>query len=1847
MFKKILFLSAILITTQNYGQKAIPVGAGSYAEYTPLYKSRTAERNGDQSRLMETRKLYITETSKHLPVPTNDWWTDLIISQYSGNLWAYPQVVKAESYGFSVAFPKTWTTDGREMKWNTQLNIGAQKFKPESACANRWHDWGFDFEMKDGEKEMLVTVAHGIPFTWVETKNIVLQIQFKDAKFSNENGAINFPFTGKQMLIEQGNDAYGIYAPDGSIFTLKENYLEIKFSGNKQFLSIGVLPNSSALTAFSQYAYVIPRNTEVTWNYNEAAGKVSTQWKVLTENLNGEAEKNVLQGFIPHHYKKSELDFVFSNFEYATPRGKMKMAAGNTFNISYTFNGVLPFYPAPKDNETLKNPYRNERMKQMIAEYADKGGFGADTYWGGKGLTQMALYMTFAHEMGETELFEKCKSRLKEVLENWLTYVPGEQNFFFARYNRWGALVGYNTSYDSETFNDHHFHYGYFTYAASLLAMHDEDFRKNFGQMATLVAKDYANWDKTDTDFPFFRTLDPWAGHSYAGGLGGWAGNGQESSSEAMQGWGGMYLLGVATNNKAMRDAGIFGWVSESRATAEYWFDRDRENIDYSRYDKPYNSNLTSQGIGWWTWFSGDPAWMHSIQWMPISPIMKYLYEDIDFAEWEYTQMWNSKEVGSWSTQPNVSSSLSNESGLGNVVLSYLQIFNPDSAASVFDNMWNAQKPIARNPDTGGISYFITHSHRTYGDICWDIHANVPTVTTYRNKQNGKLTHVVYNEDWNEKHVKFYQNGQEILNIKVPPRKLTVYSETPKLQKIIVQQAQKVVEPGQSVQLEAVLLDQYGATMQGNISWTASGQGTISSSGLFSASENKGFAIITATSGTISASTQLRIDEKPILKAATLLPNQQYLEAGKKLHFKLQMTDQYDEEYFEKNDWKIKKGDELLKNDSLFDFTEIGIYTIEATAANQTFSHSIFVSPAFSNIALNKTAITSSEENIGTPARFATDGNMTTRWGSTHSNPQWIYVNLGAISYISHINLVWETAYSSLYDIQVSDNAQNWTTVKTIHGTGKSEKTDINLSAQYIRILGKERATNYGHSLYEFEVYGIPPMGTEPVLFGIDITPREAVIKEGESITLIAKAYNQFGNAMDIQPVFSILSGEGNINAQGVFTPTKYGNAIVQAKAGDYTAKATFWVEESIKLNKINISPQKVSLIKGQSVQFKSEAFDQFGAAFNNNEIEYKLLSNNTILHNATFVGNETGTYRIEASVNNSIIKDTAIVEVRELDETNLALGKPVYASSVENDGTLTRYINDGDMQTRWSSAFSEPEWIMIDLKEAFVINKIKLYWQTSFASEYKIETSTDEENWKEVHVEKNGNGGNNQIEIQPTAAQYIKLTSLKRNSVYGASLWEIEVFGNSFWANAEPTDILISPWPIMSYIGKSINLETRIIDQYGLEYEQSEAIIWSVDGGGEIDANGVFTANRTGEYTLTVQYGSLKKEFKIQVLEAQEIAKIEITPAYITLKKNEQFRFSARVTDQFGNEMHESVTWSCDGGTIEQNGVFSAGNTGNYEIQATINNISAKATAEVTEAFSTNLALRKTATSSSGTASAAVDGNTGTRWESIFSDGPEWLMVDLGDAHLITDAEIVWETASASNYELQISKDGINWTNLKTASGLNGSRTDSWRTNGIGRYVRIWCTKRASVYGYSVWEFRLYGRALLAGEPYKISITSSKTVVETNERIILNAFVTDKHNDPTEVENLTWSATNGAINEKGEFFSIFSGITNVKATLKNTSGELELMIVDKTSLISDNQSDTDILVHYAENKLFVKADNIQQIKVMDILGRIIISENNPETRVYSMPEMPEKSFIIVSIHTGRKTATHKIMIQK
>ena len=87
--------------------------------------------------------------------------------------------------------------------------------------------------------------------------------------------------------------------------------------------------------------------------------------------------------------------------------------------------------------------------------------------------------------------------------------------------------------YGSGWYSDHHFHYGYFAYAAATLARLDPPYwDANRSPLETII-RDICNPDPTDPDFPFARHKDFFDGHSWASGLYLQAnGKGQESSSE-------------------------------------------------------------------------------------------------------------------------------------------------------------------------------------------------------------------------------------------------------------------------------------------------------------------------------------------------------------------------------------------------------------------------------------------------------------------------------------------------------------------------------------------------------------------------------------------------------------------------------------------------------------------------------------------------------------------------------------------------------------------------------------------------------------------------------------------------------------------------------------------------------------------------------------------------------------------------------------------------------------------------------------------------------------------------------------------------------------------------------------------------------------------------------------------------------------------------------------------------------------------------------------------------------------------------------------------------------------------
>lgn len=129
------------------------------------------------------------------------------------------------------------------------------------------------------------------------------------------------------------------------------------------------------------------------------------------------------------------------------------------------------------------------------------------------------------------------------------------------------------------------------------------------------------------------------------------------------------------------------------------------------------------------------------------------------------------------------------------------------------------------------------------------------------------------------------------------------------------------------------------------------------------------------------------------------------------------------------------------------------------------------------------------------------------------------------------------------------------------------------------------------------------------------------------------------------------------------------------------------------------------------------------------------------------------------------------------------------------------------------------------------------------------------------------------------------------------------------------------------------------------------------------------------------------------------------------------------------------------------------------------------------------NLAKSKTVTVSSTEAGAnvlanATDGLYSTRWASLYTDA-QWMYVDLGDIFNINRVKITWETASAKAYQIQFSEDAENWITINTITNNTTLVNDYMGLSGKAKYVRINCTARNTVFGYSIFELEVYGTAL------------------------------------------------------------------------------------------------------------------------------------------------------------------------
>jgi beta-glucosidase len=447
---------------------------------------------------------------------------------------------------------------------------------------------------------------------------------------------------------------------------------------------------------------------------------------------------------------------------------------------------------------------------------------------------------------------------------------------------------------------------------------------------------------------------------------------------------------------------------------------------------------------------------------------------------------------------------------------------------------------------------------------------------------------------------------------------------------------------------------------------------------------------------------------------------------------------------------------------------------------------------------------------------------------------------------------------------------------------------------------------------------------------------------------------------------------------------------------------------------------------------------------------------------------------------------------------TLLSQNKPATASSTENAGTPASAAVDGDAGTRWSSAFSDPQWIRVDLGATATVTQVVLNWEAAYAAAFQIQTSADGATWTSVYSTASGTGGVQTLTVSGTG-RYVRMYGTTRATGYGYSLWEFQVYGS-----------LDSTGPC----GTSNAAQGRPATASSTENAATPASA-AVDG----DAGTRWSSAFSDPQWLRVDLGASMSVCRVV---------LNWEAAYATGYRIEVSADAASWTTVYstttGAGGTETLNVTGTGRYLRMYGTTRGTGYGYSLWEFQVYSTAGGGSGPVISQYQPVKALSYVG---GNAPAAAFDGRTTTRWESAASD-PQWIYVDLGGTATISGIVLNWEAAYATGYRIEVSPNASTWTTIySTTTGTGGVETLA--VTGTGRYVRLFGTTRATGYGYSLWEFQVRGTVdtstttppLLSG-PTRPPATTGQFALSAPAD---GAMVTD-----TRRPALSWAAVSGAV---------------------------------------------------------------------------------------------------------------------
>lgn len=615
--------------------------------------------------------------------------------------------------------------------------VGVNGMSSSNSLLNGYGDWTVTAKWEAWGNSLLATFGHGLPFAYFTKTGADAQLDFSGtpAVWYNTSGVLGITINGNH---------YGIFAPTGSSWSIAGDIFQSNLNGNNYF-SIATLPDNTTATLndIRSHAYAFITDSEVNWIYNESMSELISNYTVTTEIKEGTEDQTLLALYRHQWLNCSE---TFTDFTYPSPRGEMKVIVGNNFSTGMTHHGILPGLP---DELSGSAGYSQSQLETYIQELADTPIDQlipySDTYFNGKDLGKIAQVVRIAEQIGNVSARDYFLNSLKSRLENWLTASSGETSSLFYYNDIWGTMIGYPASFGTDSqLNDHHFHWAYFIMAAATIAQYDPDWagESNWGRMINLLIRDVAAWERDDTMFPFLRSYDIYAGHSWAGGHAGTSdGNNQESSSESMNFSAATALWGSVIGNETIRDLGIFLYTNEMHAVEQYWFD-----VDDVVFPEDFSHNCL--GIVWGTkgnhstWFSAEPEMIHGINFLPITAASLYLVRHPDYVLSNYYEM--------------VDENGGPENNWYDIMWEFLAFSDPDLALTKFNNY--PDYPV-EGGETRAHTYHWLHNLRSMGEVDLTVTADIPNYAVFLNV--NVRTYAAYNPENSRLTVQF-SDGQTL-----------------------------------------------------------------------------------------------------------------------------------------------------------------------------------------------------------------------------------------------------------------------------------------------------------------------------------------------------------------------------------------------------------------------------------------------------------------------------------------------------------------------------------------------------------------------------------------------------------------------------------------------------------------------------------------------------------------------------------------------------------------------------------------------------------------------------------------------------------------------------------------------------------------------------------------------------------------------------------------------------------------------------------------------------------------------------------------------------------------------------